>query len=134
MEEELITFDTAVLAREKGFKVPTFAFYTKSGELFWLNVEENPPLTNNSIEYIAPTQSLLQKWLREVHLTHIYMDMTGSERFTLCFRHIDGEGKHWSHTYKEEGGYVYFDTYEEALEKGLQEALKLIKNEKVSTN
>lgn len=70
--------------------------------------------------FSAPTQSLLQKWLREEHSLHIMIScllggggymfdvletMYGDKR-TVCVKE--------------------FKTYEEALENGLQEALKLI--------
>ena len=75
-----------------------------------------------------PTQSLLQKWLRKVHKIHIQIQVLG--------QFVDGENKFycqviefgknkWVSKYVSKK-LVY--TYEEALEKGLQEALKLIKN------
>ena len=51
--DELVSFETAKLAKEKGFDVPTDFCYEKSGNLVRVG----------SIS--APTQSLLQRWLRE---------------------------------------------------------------------
>ena len=72
----------------------------------------------------APTQSLLQRWLREVHKNEVYVvpysvtnghKMIGGEGFYEVV--IDKAATTWS-------GY---NTYEQALEVGLFEALKLIK-------
>lgn len=76
--------------------------------------------------YYQPTQSLLQKWLREIKNLHIAIirDACGYG-YDICKAdngtHItDGvfDGPN-------DGG--QWDTYEEALETGIQEALKLIK-------
>lgn len=76
--------------------------------------------------YYQPTQSLLQKWLREIKNLHIAIirDACGYG-YDICKAdngtHIaDGvfDGSN-------DGG--QWDTYEEALETGIQEALKLIK-------
>ena len=75
--------------------------------------------------YYQPTQSLLQKWLREIKNLHIAIirDACGYG-YDICKAdngtHIaDGvfDGPN-------DGG--QWDTYEEALEVGIQEALKLV--------
>ena len=134
MEDQIISFETAKLAKEKGFNVPVRSMYLDS-ELFldkntkgnyndpnWVSSWRTSP-THDTLS--APTQSLLQKWLREVHRIDIY-----------CYPNYDKKGvtfqvnlytdpyvkfKDTNHFYK--GGYK---TYEEALEEGLYEALKLI--------
>lgn len=77
--------------------------------------------------YYQPTQSLLQKWLREIKNLHIAIirDACGYG-YDICKAdngtHIaDGvfDGPN-------DGG--QWDTYEEALEVGIQESLKLIKS------
>jgi hypothetical protein len=76
----------------------------------------------------APTQSLLQKWLREEHKLNVSSDLwdyLGKKR--LCtyqynILKIDPDS-YFVKSHKPKAG----TTYEEALEKGLQEALKLIK-------
>ena len=113
MEEQLISFETAKLAKEKGFNWKVSLHYESNGNRFFDKVECN----FNNVELIcsAPTQSLLQKWLREVHKLIITIDHVTSKGW--CYR-IQINNSDWS---------IYFKTYEEALEKGLQEALKLIK-------
>lgn len=87
MEEELITYPTAVLAKEKGFnQLKQGVYYTKDKEhclVGW-------GFKDDFAIYSAPTQSLLQKWLREVHNIHItiYYHKSGkfSVGFTCCIR------------------------------------------------
>lgn len=76
-----------------------------------------------------PTQSLLQKWLRETHNIHItiesYHCLGNDKPFGLGIDAMfDGV---WD--YVAYPGDTNFDTYEDALEIGLIEGLKLIKNE-----
>ena len=119
MEEVRITFKTAKLAKEKGFKPDIDGLYWEDGNYDSsenaLIYEEYPNVVS------APTQSLLQKWLREVHKIDVFCDCIGS-------------GKYYSVIYDnsiKEGNDKVFEqeketSYEEALEIGLQEGLKLI--------
>ena len=68
--------------------------------------------------YEAPTQSLLQKWLREEHNIHITITSISQESWQY---HITKPGQRLGDNYEED-----FYTYEEALESGLHQALKLI--------
>lgn len=169
MKEELISFKTAKLAKEKGFKEPVYWHYclennkwelkgnsflvreidavmqkdegkngievSVEGERLFRNYtwEDSKYLKKSECPFIAaPTQSLLQKWLREVHDIHIEIDLVDNSR-TYYWEYVlitskdrdyndedcfDSAKKHYN---KDE-----FTIYEEALEKGLQEALKLI--------
>ena len=106
----LISFETAKLAKEKGFK-----------KLCDFSYDEDGILTGNceqSYNYVAPTQSLLQKWLREKHDIHITITSISQESWQY---HIQKPKDKLGDNYEED-----FENYEEALEVGLQEALKLI--------
>ena len=79
-----------------------------------------------------PTQSLLQKWLRDTHNIHIAVDsyhcLGKPKPFGLAIDYLHESGK-WDYLdYRDDSD---FETYEEALEKGLVEGLKLIKNETI---
>jgi len=133
MKEQLITFETAKLAKEKGFNELVKTLYISDNDVVKSAKANNSGRTNsNYIEredykvYSAPTQSLLQKWLREEHNIHI--DLTTDlydDLETMCFRGfaILKMKKFKNPLYE---SYDVFKTYEEALEVGLQEALKLI--------
>ena len=117
MKEELISFETAKLAKEVGFDCVTNKYYTpNSGKLVY---GIRPVVVNIRIK--APTQSLLQRWLREKHKIHITIHYHKSGTYST---HIADEADNCMST--ELFGEV-FNTYEAALEAGLLEALKLIK-------
>ena len=130
MQEQLITFETAKVAKEKGFQYNTDnnLYYNSNGYLNILQFsEEDVP---------APTQSLLQRWLREEYEIYVHVkvwrNMDHCNEYTgiitkpayikpLYIKTNKGldimESKEVSFKYE----------YEEALEQGLFEALKLIK-------
>lgn len=119
MEEELIKYDTAVLSKEKGFDIVLERRFYFNSEL----TTTTPSQSSKPIVY-APTQGLLQKWLREVHNTLIEVtpvDSLDSWSYTIICKDIMG-GFFQIQTIEEE-----FKTYEDALEKGLQGALNSIK-------
>lgn len=113
MKEELISYKTAVLAKEKG--LPTFGIsvyeYSTDGFI-------QSGYVYNGIS--ASTQSLLQRWLREKHGIHIIVGTYRNQFEELQYQWVTEE-------IDPEKGEVGFDTYEQALEKGLYQALKLIK-------
>ena len=105
MEEQLISFETAKLAKEKRFDLTKLGYKEENGEII--------------DTYSTTTQSLLQKWLREEHKIHIVI--------MPCII-PSNEVKYYIFTGKLKWDWAeLFDTYEEALEVGLQEALKLVK-------
>ena len=139
MNDTLIGFGTAVLAKKKGFNEPCQGFtdsVNRDSLLFvddicWYVYKGYEPFKEDWMSfidinegfYLCPSQSLLQKWLRDKHQIHISIypiknywnmdirccDLQKQVHITL----IDCENP--------------YSTYEEALEKGLYEALKLIK-------
>jgi len=96
MKEVTICFETANLAEEKGYKFK----YTNINDI-------KVPLN-------IPTQSSLQKWLRDMHDIHISINIRPISR-EFC-GYVNNEDI-----------YVHFKSYEEALESCLQEGLKIIK-------
>ena len=80
MTDELIQFETAKLAKEKGFDLMhecKDGFHPDTGEVlsptFWDYVLGDKRLVGR------PTQSLLQKWLREVHELDIEIECVWRE-------------------------------------------------------
>ena len=139
LKEKLISFETAILAKEKGFKNACDWFVNKDNEHIFIpdllypnnsefshNPEEDPEVVEweefmKTLAF-APTQSLLQKWIREVHDMSIKIDdyyTNSGLRFDYNVCELGSQ---------EDNPVGIFETYEEALEIGLQEALKLIKN------
>ena len=127
MKEQLITFETAKLANEKRFGLDKY-----------LSIDdENPKNLSSNFNpreyqpwYFDLTQSLLQKWLREVHNINIFMSFKPNiKKWDFIPYSMDMNAKEYI-KYNSEYTKIHnerrFDTYEEALEVGLQEALKLI--------
>jgi len=138
MREELISSDTAKLSREKGFtaKVSTaYVFVSKEIRIQHSYLHNHNgllasnPLKESNVSMIisAPTQSLLQRWLREVHniIVSPYANASGycvelhysPERGGTHIKDLSSEGPNDSGCW---------GIYEEALETGLKEALKMI--------
>ncbi len=110
MEEQLISFETIKLAKKKGID-------------FRDNIFKKVTINNKAGTYHAyVTQSLLQKWLREVHNISIKIDDFHSNsklRFDYSISILGSQ---------EDNPQGIFETYEEALEEALQEALKTLKD------
>ena len=121
MEEELINFETAKLTKEKGFDELCRWHYTQNSpkrepQLFSSEFEPESLNTWNG-RYSAPTQSLLQKWFREIHFIDIIISSN-----LLGYGYIIYQ-RYPSKNYTNTNVYQY---YEEALEAVLVEALKLL--------
>jgi hypothetical protein len=136
----IIKFKTSKLAYKNGFTRDTpgyskislrAGYYTKRGELngdvtayireyIKRSSDEKPRLKHEL--YPAPTQSVLQKWLREEHNISVIVDFKLKKHPVLQYSPKTYDVKN----YHIHGGELY-ETYEEALEKGLQKGLKLIK-------
>lgn len=133
MEEQLISFETAKMAKEKGFNARCYAYYEVDKEP-WLHYSVNSPVDYNHVKdtrhlFSAPTQSLLQKWLREEHGLNINIEHRAYVNryvFTITKKGVHND---YENHYLVKHVLQKIDHYEEALELGLQNALKLISPE-----
>lgn len=112
MTEELVTLETAKMLKEKGFQQRKYLI--------------NVSTLHHCYKYLSvPPQSVAQKWLRETKNLHIeiYRNACGygyaivKANNGTWMEDDDAKGPN-------DGG--NWDTYEEALEAGIFEALKLI--------
>ena len=146
MTEELVTLETAKLLREKGFYEQTLFAYKNNGDLyqdpnrikliynsmpvpdlckeFYLCVSYGPCYKCRKAVYLtsAPSQSVAQKWLREtknlhIEISYMYENYWTYDILTIPRHDLIGLS---------DRPIIRYNTYEEALEAGLQEALKLI--------
>lgn len=128
MKEELISFETAKLAKEKGFHERVIYYYidsTKCVDRIAPGAHSHLHVSNKKEGYhSAPTQSLLQRWLRKVYGIHVWV-VPNLLWQTYHFEGlVDRKNTHKSNlTFSDD---LMKDTYEQALEAGLLEALKLI--------
>lgn len=131
MEEQLVTFEVARLAKEKGCKLDLYSddewhYVDEEGDLFWCNHDPRSSYPNAE-RVVKCSQSLLQRWLREEHSLYVMLEET--ETLTLesgiGFYYKIIKVKDREHLRLDYSMYFY-KTYEEALEAGLKEGLRLI--------
>ncbi len=68
MKDEIISYETALLAKEKGFNEPVFNYFSENKDICIIENPEGAKCNINPTGIVSiPTQSLLQRWLREVH-------------------------------------------------------------------
>ena len=109
MEDKIVTFETAQLAKEKGFPqlelgMKEYCPHTKELTVkpFGYNIK-------------APTQTTLQTWLREIHNTEVNPQ-----------HEVNGMYNIWTNRGNLMTPYMEFASYEEAMEFGLKTALENI--------
>lgn len=136
ISETLISFETAVLAKEKGFNAEIKCYFDtkKFGqnpvEFFGklnaniLTIWNTDLKQNIHAGYIScPSQSLLQKWIREIHNFHISINVGLPHKSSIMYySNVIKFGREHKSKYRS----IFYKTYEEALEIGLQKALQLI--------
>jgi hypothetical protein len=129
MTEEFVTLETAKLLKEKGFKEDVFTFYEVDcveGDMILSETYDESENFNEKNDCLsAPSQSLAQKWLRETKNIHIcvYNCACG---YGYEISKADNGTHITSSTYEGTNDGGEWDTYEEALEAGIKECLKLI--------
>jgi len=120
MKEQLISFETAKLAKEKGFDIDCIHGFYYDG------TPTNYSQQYQDILIPRPTQSLLQKWLREKRniFVTVYEDFYNTAGW--YFGVFYGTYPTHQRITNTESNIVPSLIYEESLEIGLSEALKLI--------
>ena len=133
IKEQFVSFDTAKLLKEAGFDVPTRGTWRKNYTGDAAFVEHFYGQTTDDIsrhsadgfqyEYLAPTQALAARWLREVYNVAIYS--LYDDDMEQWFYVVDAFTKNPVINGFQSGS--EYDDYESAFEDGLREAIKLIK-------
>ena len=124
IHEEICTYELCKLAKEKGFNVQTFDWYDYTGNYYKGLIPHELHECPRYKEYYAPSQSLLQRWLREEKNIHIEIVATASGYFWIADK-TNGTSITDSDVLNRgtnDGG--CFDTYELALEDALKYALE----------
>lgn len=131
-----ITTKTGLLALEKGFRDPShkgWEYYNKEdGGWFYTNVKGG--LSRKEKTFQRVDQSVLQTWLRKKHKIQAYVlpVITNNGSKVYFYFQIINVFKYVSVGYNRtissyDINEKMYDTYEKALERALQEGLKLIK-------
>lgn len=113
LSDTLISFETARLAKKKGFDIIVKNYYDHNGDLKTNKYESNVTI----LECHAPNQSFLQQWIREEYNTNIWIS---------CTPYLNSYTFNYNLNQKIITSSIKYTKYEDALEKGLQEVLKLI--------
>ena len=122
--EDYVSFETTKLLKEKGFNTPLLTFYVTDKEKKEGNFQTmyfgDDAIDNNHSElcFIAPTQAMAMKWLREVH-----------GLFIRITENMAGNVFEWSVYQKNYGcrASMYVEnSYEQACESAISYCLKVL--------
>lgn len=122
--EQYVSFDTAKMLKEAEFGEVCHSFYDESNGTAW-NMTERASMMSGWLP--RPTQALAARWLREEH--HISILIT--PLLDGCMVDLFDLVKYQYILCNKD---TMADTYEEALEDGLQEALRVIIKRKEARN
>ena len=142
MEDEIVSFETAMLLKEKGFNEPC-SYYYENNELYKLCyyqgdgtgfVCNNSPISDRlsceEMQCTAPTQSLAQKWLRESRSITFNANShsNNGEIIYVVTIKVISSNKYidFNVMMDTSNKAIMFDNYEEAIESGLKYCLKSI--------
>lgn len=131
-KEDYVSLEVAKLLKEKGYHEPCKSAYDRDG-----NIGEYTSVKDWNAEYdwtfSRPTLYEAQKWIREEHKLHIEVGMYGDYSTDADGNKVDeyfcwgfdvyNKTRMYKSLYDDDGGY---NSYEEALNEGILEALKLI--------
>ena len=125
MTEELVTLETAKLLKEKGFNWKCEHLIDRNKVITKYDLPQSmsccTEIDDEPVEFLCPTLYIAQKWLRENHSIHIAVDINQYGRWYYRLYDI----KDYDFLSETEVDKIY-KSYEEVLEAGIQEALKLI--------
>lgn len=119
-KEDYVSLGVAKLLKEKGFDEPCLSQYTKSGTIW--NCQEPENFNESEGCFSMPTLYEAQKWLRDKHNIDIVVepeiDENTDKKIGYCFDlYTDFPSVAYS---------LLYTTYEEALNAGILESLKLL--------
>ena len=118
IRDEIVGYDIAKLAKDNGFNEPTTLYYTADGVRMGCYAAVCHNFTY-SYNIAAPTQSQLQRWLREKKGLHISIPLhKGEYKYFWGIDSLNRKEK------EDDIAYNLFDTYELALENALKYALE----------
>ena len=128
IEEQFVSFETAKMLKEAGFDVPCRGIYVTDRTGYYEFREYDNKQTTDDLcwdtedgfqyEYLAPTQALAARWLREAHNIDVMVDVYNRDYY-VCNVY---KNKHLMIIRN-----IVTSSFEKALEEGLRESIKLIK-------
>lgn len=138
--DKLISDETAKLAMIKGYDIYCPECFVEGNESKIIHDEWTGLIADGfKFLYYRPTQTSLQKWLREKNIIIFIEQHINAEKFMLNSMEPEkfkDDGIYYKFNIRNEKGFkldkiqILSDSYEEALETGLEIALKQINKEK----
>ena len=130
IEESYVSFDTARMLKEAGFEANLKTRYVEEEKdewAFWGSGTKRSDYNYFDDTIACPTQALAARWLREVHRIVVDVAYIPPHVGRDVWQYFVGgmDDMVWPGDY--EPSDRKYETYEEAMEVGLQEAIKLIK-------
>lgn len=123
IHEEICTYEVCKLAKEKGFDVPTFGYYRIDTE-DWYRTDVYCDWNDSTIRYSAPTQSLLQRWLREEKGVIVEVFVDDDSNMPLTYNIHQYKDWNWECVCHHHGNYYAVNDWELCLEDALKYALE----------
>ena len=126
MIEELVTLETAKMLKDKGFNWKCEHLIDRNKVITKYDIPQSMivcmEIDGELVEFLCPALYVAQKWLRQEKTLHIEISyMYGNywiyDILTIPEHDLVGLS---------DRPIIHYGTYEEALEAGIQEALKLI--------
>ena len=122
-KEDYVSLKVAKLLKEKGFNEPVFSQYTKHGSVWRCNEPEN---FNESVEcFSRPTLYEAQKWLRKKFYIAVNIYNTLSTN-GIAWKWEINNIKVCKSIIDRNTSFIGYETFEQALDDGILEALKYI--------
>lgn len=130
-KEDYVSLEVAKILKEKGFEGPCRSSIFKNGELRIYDLDQSwvdmISIDEEYYEFLCPTLYETQKWLRNKHNTYVEVDSgynKNGKLFCFTINHYNNNDD-WDWGWETEAD-DYCKEYEEALNRGIKEALKLI--------
>jgi hypothetical protein len=124
MKSQFVSYEIALALKELGFDEKCMGVYHRMDENFYMVRELNEG--NPEYKIFAPLWQQIEEWFREKH--HLFINVLGDGlNGTLkgFYYSITEDG--WINWYESVDDSKWYDTYEEAREAAILEAIKLVK-------
>lgn len=124
IHDEICTYEVCQLAKEKGFNVQTFDWYDYTGNYNKGFIPHKLHECPRYKEYYAPSQSLLQRWLREEKGIIVEVFMDDDSNMPLTYNIHQYKDWNWECVCHHHGNYYAVTDWELCLEDALKYALE----------
>lgn len=119
IEDGYVSYEVALLLKEKEFDIPTHTFYNPKKSCFLLKLDPCLINRNAGVQISAPSHQMVMKWLREIHkididiISRLSLNADNDHNYSYVIKHQ--YDKYHYNTYTD-GEYQYF---EEAVEEAI---------------